>query len=81
VIGSIQHSWWHLADGGPVLRQVIHEASASGIDIHLLARREPPPAGAAKQLPEPGATFPPRRAPSFLYSERTVVPALVTDNL
>ena len=46
VIGSIQHSWWHIADGGPILRRVIHEAGASGIDVHLIARREPPPAEA-----------------------------------
>jgi two-component system sensor histidine kinase KdpD len=45
VIGSIQHSWWHLP-GGPIVRQVIHEAGESGIDVHLIARREPPPAAA-----------------------------------
>ncbi|MGD0246432.1 MAG: universal stress protein [Streptosporangiaceae bacterium] len=44
VIGSIQHSWWHLPGGGPIVRQVIHEAGASGIDVHLIARREPAPA-------------------------------------
>ena len=38
VIGSIQRSWWHIADAGPILRQVIHEAGASGIDVHLIAR-------------------------------------------
>ena len=46
VIGSIQHSWWHIAEGGPILRQVIHEAGASGIDVHLIARSEPPHAEA-----------------------------------
>jgi two-component system sensor histidine kinase KdpD len=46
VIGSIQHSWWHIPGGGPIVRQIIHEASASGIDVHLIARREPPPAAA-----------------------------------
>ena len=46
VIGSIQHSWWHVAGGGPILRRVIHEAGAFGIDIHLIARRELPPAEA-----------------------------------
>ena len=46
VLGSIQHSWWHFPGGGPVVRQVIHEAGASGIDVHLIARREPPPAAA-----------------------------------
>ncbi len=44
VIGSSQHSWWHLPGGGPIVRQVIHEAGTSGIDVHLIARREPPPA-------------------------------------
>jgi two-component system sensor histidine kinase KdpD len=47
VIGSIQHSWWHFPGGGPIVRQVIHEAGASGIDVHLIARREPPPAPAS----------------------------------
>ena len=43
VVGSMQHSWWHISRGGPILRQIIHEAGASGIDVHLIARREPPP--------------------------------------
>jgi len=43
MIGSIQSTWWHIADGGPVLRRVIHEAGASGIDVHLIAHRELPP--------------------------------------
>jgi two-component system sensor histidine kinase KdpD len=47
VTGSIQSSWWHIPGGGPILRRVIHEAGASGIDVHLIARREPPP-GAAR---------------------------------
>jgi two-component system, OmpR family, sensor histidine kinase KdpD len=46
VIGSIQHSWWHITDGGAILRRVIHEADAFGIDVHLIARREPPHAEA-----------------------------------
>ena len=46
VVGSMQHSWWHISRGGPILRQIIHEAGASGIDVHLIARREPPPAAA-----------------------------------
>jgi two-component system, OmpR family, sensor histidine kinase KdpD len=54
VIGSMQSSWWHITDGGPVLRSVIHEAGASGIDVLIIARREPPAAealdpGAAKE--------------------------------
>jgi len=46
VIGSIQHSWWHIPGGGSIVRRVIHEAGAFGIDVHLIARREPPPAEA-----------------------------------
>jgi two-component system sensor histidine kinase KdpD len=44
VIGSIQHSWWHIPGGKPIVRRVIEEAGAAGIDVHLIARREPPPA-------------------------------------
>jgi two-component system, OmpR family, sensor histidine kinase KdpD len=42
VIGSVQHSWWHIADGGPIVRRVIHEAGALGIDVLLIARHELP---------------------------------------
>jgi two-component system, OmpR family, sensor histidine kinase KdpD len=44
VIGSIQHSWWHIPGGKPIVRRVIEEAGAAGIDVHLIARREPPQA-------------------------------------
>jgi len=44
--GSIQHSWWHIADGGRIVRRVIHEAGTFGIDVYLIARRELPPAKA-----------------------------------
>ncbi len=44
VIGSIPRNWWHITDGGPVLRRVIHEASASGIDVLIISRRGTPPA-------------------------------------
>jgi two-component system, OmpR family, sensor histidine kinase KdpD len=47
VTGSIQSSWWHVPGGGPILRRVIHDAGASGIDVHLIARREPPPGAGA----------------------------------
>jgi two-component system sensor histidine kinase KdpD len=47
VIGSMQGSWWHIAGGGPVLRRVIHEAGAFGIDVHVIAHRELPPAAAS----------------------------------
>ena len=46
VIGSIQRSWWHITDGGPILRNVIHEAGASGIDVLIVGRHETPPAEA-----------------------------------
>jgi two-component system, OmpR family, sensor histidine kinase KdpD len=46
VIGSVQRSWWHIPSGAPIVRQVIHEAGAAGIDVHLIARRELPPADA-----------------------------------
>jgi two-component system sensor histidine kinase KdpD len=51
VIGSIRHSWWHILPGGPILRRVIEEAGASGIDVHLIARREP----ARAKAPAPSA--------------------------
>ena len=47
VIGSIQSSWWHIVDVGPILRRVIHEAGAFGIDVHVIAHRELPPAAAS----------------------------------
>jgi hypothetical protein len=46
MIGSIQRNWWHIADGGPIVRRLIHEADAAGIDVHLIARRKQPPAQA-----------------------------------
>jgi two-component system, OmpR family, sensor histidine kinase KdpD len=46
VIGSIKHSWWRITDGGPIVRHVIHEAGAFGIDVLIIARREMPPAEA-----------------------------------
>jgi two-component system, OmpR family, sensor histidine kinase KdpD len=46
VIGSVQRSWWHIPGGGSIVRRVIHEAGAAGIDVHLIARRELPPAEA-----------------------------------
>ena len=54
VIGSILRNWWHITDGGPILRRVIHEAGASGIDVLVISRRGTPPAealdsGAAKE--------------------------------
>jgi len=46
VIGSMQRGWWHITDGGPILRAVIREAGASGIDVLIVGRREAPPAEA-----------------------------------
>jgi two-component system sensor histidine kinase KdpD len=51
VIGSMQRSGWHISDSGPILRHVIHEAGAFGIDVHIIAHREKPPA----EGPDPGA--------------------------
>ena len=48
VIGSIQRSWWHIAGGGPIVRRVIQEAGAFGIDVHIIGRREMPPAEASE---------------------------------
>ena len=48
MIGSHQRSWWHITDGGPIVRRVIHEAEAFGIDVHLIARREQPAAQTLK---------------------------------
>jgi two-component system sensor histidine kinase KdpD len=43
VIGSIHHSWWHIA-GGPIVRRIIEKAEASGIDVLIAGRHELPPA-------------------------------------
>jgi two-component system, OmpR family, sensor histidine kinase KdpD len=45
VIGSSQRSrWQQLAGGGSHVVKVIREAGAVGIDVHVIARREPPQA-------------------------------------
>jgi two-component system sensor histidine kinase KdpD len=46
VIGSMLRNWWHITDGGPILRRVIHEAGASGIDVLVISRGGTPPAEA-----------------------------------
>jgi two-component system, OmpR family, sensor histidine kinase KdpD len=44
VIGSSHRSrWQQLAGGGSHVVKVIREAGAVGIDVHVIARREPPP--------------------------------------
>jgi len=51
MIGSIHRSWWHIAVGGPIVRRIIEEAGASGIDVLIMAGRDPPPG----QAPESSA--------------------------
>ncbi len=47
VIGSSQRSrWQQLTGGGSNVQRVIREAGAFGIDVHVIARREMPPAEA-----------------------------------
>jgi two-component system, OmpR family, sensor histidine kinase KdpD len=46
VIGPIHRSWWHMTVGGPIVRRVIEEAGASGIDVLVIPRYEMPPAKA-----------------------------------
>ncbi len=51
VIGPIHRSWWHIAVGGPIVRRVVEEAGASGIDVLIIARRELPPVDALDPSP------------------------------
>jgi two-component system sensor histidine kinase KdpD len=45
VIGSSQRSrWQELMGGGSIVRRIIREAGAVGIDVHVIARRELPTA-------------------------------------
>ena len=47
VIGSSQRSrWQELRSGGSIVRRIIQEAGAIGIDVHVIARRKMPPAEA-----------------------------------
>jgi two-component system, OmpR family, sensor histidine kinase KdpD len=46
MIGPIHRSWWHMAVGGPIVRRIIEEAGASGIDVLIMACRERRPAEA-----------------------------------
>jgi two-component system sensor histidine kinase KdpD len=61
MIGSLQRSWWQIADGGPIVRRIIHEADTFGIDVHLIARHELPPAEALEAR-DGGPAGPPRGA-------------------
>jgi len=60
VIGSSQRSrWQQLTSGGSNVQRVIREANAVGIDVHVIAQREPTAADAADPdhagAPEPGS--------------------------
>jgi two-component system sensor histidine kinase KdpD len=45
VIGSSKRSrWQEIAGGGSIVRRVLREAGVAGIDVHVIARRELPPA-------------------------------------
>jgi two-component system, OmpR family, sensor histidine kinase KdpD len=49
VIGSSRRTWWqHLTGHGSNVRRVLKEAGAVGIDVHVIARRELPPAAAGE---------------------------------
>jgi len=49
VIGSSKRSrWQELTGGGSIVRRVIGEAGAVGIDVHVIARRELPPGEATE---------------------------------
>jgi two-component system, OmpR family, sensor histidine kinase KdpD len=50
-IGPVHRNWWHKAVGGPIVRRVIEEAGACGIDVLIMARHDLAPAEAA----DPGA--------------------------
>ena len=53
VIGSSQRSRWREMIGiGSVVRRVIREAGAVGIDVHVIARRELPSAQASESIPD-----------------------------
>jgi two-component system, OmpR family, sensor histidine kinase KdpD len=46
VIGSSRRGrWQHLAGGGSNVTRIIREAGSVGIDVHVIARRDLPPAG------------------------------------
>jgi two-component system, OmpR family, sensor histidine kinase KdpD len=51
VIGPLHRNWWRIAVGGPIVRRVLEEAGAFGIDVLIIPRREPPPA----EVPDSGA--------------------------
>jgi two-component system, OmpR family, sensor histidine kinase KdpD len=53
VIGSSQRSWWkERMGGGSIVRRIIREAGAVGVDVHVIARRVLP--GGEAHEPCPG---------------------------
>jgi len=51
VIGSSHRSrWQELTGGGSIVRRIIREAGNVGIDVHVIARRELPPAEAEPEV-------------------------------
>jgi two-component system, OmpR family, sensor histidine kinase KdpD len=44
MIGTVHRGGWHMAAGGPILRRVIEEAGAAGIDVLIITHRGPAPA-------------------------------------
>jgi two-component system sensor histidine kinase KdpD len=72
VIGSSQRSrWQELAGGGSVVRRVLREAGAVGIDVHVIARRHVPAAELVGEEDESlGAVTPESGAPSDPPTER-----------
>ena len=61
VIGSSRRSrWQQLTSGGSHVQRVIREAGAFGIDVHVIARREPPPAEASEANPGGSRDITPR---------------------
>jgi two-component system sensor histidine kinase KdpD len=71
VIGSSRRSrWQQLTGGGSNVQRVIREAGAFGIDVHVIARRELPPAEAF----EASAARSPDTAEVTLSAERGSLP-------
>jgi len=60
VIGSSQRSrWQELAGGGSVVRRLLREAGAVGIDVHVIARRHLPIEDSAEPGEDPPILVPP----------------------
>ena len=73
VIGSSQRSrWQQLTGGGSRVKRVIDEAGALNIDVHVIALRNPSPAGP----PEPGSTERPAQVQVTTSEEGDFPPAV-----